>query len=432
MKIKSVQAFQILDSRGHPTIQCQVELEDGSKGKASVPSGASKGKNEAYEMRDGNASNYFGKSVNQAVRNINKVISEALKDQEFATQSELDHQLIDLDGSENKGNIGANAILAVSLAFCRAMANANGKELYRYIKEDVIKNDENPNFFGVLPMVNIVNGGAHANNHLTIQEFMIIPTHPKSMSDAIRIVDECFHELQGVLKDNGEDIAKGDEGGYSLWSASEPEIVLEYIKTAVERAGYEFGQDVSIGLDVAASEIYEDGKYAIYPEGEKISPEKLIDFYNKLIREYPIVSIEDPFDQDDWETFENFTKQVSKDLQVVGDDLYCTNPKLFAKGIRERATTAILIKLNQIGTLTEALEVIRLAQNNHMNTIISHRSGETGDTFIADLAIAVSAKQVKFGGMSRYERIAKYNRLLEIEQMEELVMPEWEELKIWE
>ena len=431
MKITNLKAFQILDSRGNPTIKCCVEIDNEFEGCASVPSGSSVGEHEAFELRDGNATNFFGKSVNAAIRNINSIIKPEILNKEFS-QLELDNLLKEIDGTQNKSNLGANAILGVSLAFCRAMANANHKPLYKYIREDLIKDWDLNIYNGCLPLCNVVNGGRHANNQLSFQEFLLIPLRPKTQSDAIKVCAECFEAIKGVLMEKHENTAKGDEGGYALLKVEDPKEVCEILKSGVEKAGYEFGADVGIGFDVAASELYHDGVYTLKDEPKPLTSENLMDIYNNLIREYPIVSIEDPFDQNDWESFATFTHEKGNDIQIVGDDLYCTNPSLLVKGIQLKATNAILIKLNQIGTLSETLDVIKLAKDNHINTIISHRSGETEDTFISDLAVATNAKQIKAGGMSRSERIAKYNRLLEIEQSENLIMPEWDELKRWE
>lgn len=431
MRITNVKAFQILDSRGMPTIKCTIEIDNEIYGSASVPSGSSVGEHEAVELRDGNVTIYNGKSVFSAIRNINSIIKPEILNKEFS-QQDLDNFLKKLDGTPNKANLGANAILAVSLAFCVAMANSHKKPLYKYLRENVLADTENTTYSGVIPLVNVVNGGKHANNNLSFQEFLLIPLKPKTMSEAIRIVAECFEAMKVILIDKNEDTAKGDEGGYSLIKTDNPVDVCEIIKQSVERAGYEFGTDVGVGIDVAASELFCGEQYCLKGETDSLSPQKLMEIYNNLIRDYSVLSIEDPFDENDWEAFNAFNKEKGNEIQIVGDDLYCTNPILLAKGIETKATNAILIKLNQIGTLSETLDVIKLAQMNHINTIISHRSGETEDTFIADLAVATNAKQIKTGGMSRSERLAKYNRLLEIEQFENLIMPEWEELKRWE
>lgn len=430
MTISKVFAYQIYDSRGYPTVACEVEIDQVYKGLAFVPSGASTGTKEAHELRDNIASDWMGKGVKTAIQNVNEILAPALIGQDPFNQTKIDQLLLDLDGTEFKTCLGANATLAVSLAVCRAAANASHLEVYKYIREKLWQQDDET-YFGVLPLVNVFNGGQHANNNIDFQEFMFVPLQPKSWQETLKIVSECFLHLQSILKKNGQSIAKGDEGGFSI-DLPNVESVFDLLMQAIETAGYQPGKDVGIGLDIAASEFYENGLYHINQNGQKLAltTQQLLDFYQELIKKYPIVSIEDPFDENDWDGFAKLTKLVNNDIQIVGDDLYCTNPKLLQKGINLKATNAILIKLNQIGTLSEALTTIKLAKQNGLNTIVSHRSGETEDSFIADLAIAVNAKQIKTGSMSRSERLSKYNRIIYIDHQlgNGLIMPSWKEL----
>lgn len=430
MTISKVFAYQVYDSRGYPTVACEVTIDNTYKGLAFVPSGASTGTKEAHELRDKNTSEWMGKGVKCAVKNVNEVLAPALIGRDPFDQKKIDELLIELDGTEFKTNLGANAILAVSLAVCRAAANALNLETYEYIRQKLWKHDKET-FYGVLPLVNVFNGGQHANNNVDFQEFMFVPLQPQDWHETLKIVSECFLNLQNILKKQGMSIAKGDEGGFSV-DLPNVESVFDLLMQAIKQANYIPGVDVGIGLDIAASEFYKDGLYYINQNGKKLAltTVQLLAFYEELIKKYPIVSIEDPFDENDWEGFGALTKMVNNQIQIVGDDLYCTNPKLLQKGIELQATNAILIKLNQIGTLSEALATIKLAKENGLNTIVSHRSGETEDSFIADLAIAVNAQQIKTGSMSRSERLAKYNRITYIDHQlnNGLIMPKWKDL----
>ena len=430
MKITNVFAYQIYDSRGYPTVACEVTIDDKYKGLAFVPSGASTGEKEAVELRDKISKDWMGKGVENPIRNVNEIIKPKLIGLNPLNQNEIDQLMIELDSTDNKSNLGANAILAVSLANAKAAANALNLELYQYIRQNLL-NSESKEFFSVLPLVNVINGGQHANNNLDFQEFMFVPLQPKTWTQTLKIVSECFLSLQNILKTSKKSIAKGDEGGFSI-DFNKVEDVFELLINSIKDAGYVPGVDVGFALDVAASEFYNDGYYYVNIDNQKtkLSSNELMQWYIKLIESYPIVSIEDPFDENDWQTFAKFNQLVGDKIQIVGDDLYCTNYKLLEKGINLKATNAILIKLNQIGTLTESLKTIELAQRNNINVVVSHRSGETEDTFIADLAIAVNAKEIKTGSMSRSERLAKYNRITYIDHNEKnkLVIPSWKEL----
>lgn len=401
-KIKDIYAREVLDSRGNPTVEATVVLESGFKAKAMVPSGASTGSKEALELRDGEA-RYLGKGVLQAVNNINTVIKEALIGKNVLNQREIDNIMIKLDATENKSNLGANAILAVSLANLKVASKYNHKELYEYVGNS---------YSMPLAMMNILNGGVHADNELNFQEFMIMPV-ALEMKERIRIGSEIFHTLKNILKENGYNTNVGDEGGFAPNLKTNKEA-LDFIVTAIKKAGYQPGVDVKLALDVAASEFYQEGYYCL--EGGKYTTDELLDYYQKLVREYPIVSIEDPFDENDWQGFQKITKILGDKIWIVGDDLFVTNKKYLQKGIELKAANAILIKMNQIGTITETIETIALAQANGYRTIISHRSGETEDTSIADLAVGLDLRQIKTGSLSRTDRISKYNRLMEIEE----------------
>lgn len=401
-KIKDVHAREVLDSRGNPTVEVDVVLEDGSLGRAIVPSGASTGEREALELRDGDK-RYLGKGVLKAVNNVNELIRPQIIGMESTDQESLDNRLIMLDGTKNKEKFGANAILGVSLANLKASAKSQGLPLYKYVGNGTLL----PN-----PMMNILNGGAHADNHLDFQEFMIIPKRD-TIKERIRIGAEVFHNLKKVLKDKGYNTNVGDEGGFAPDLKSNEEG-FEVIMEAITKAGYVPGVDVAIALDVAASEFYENGKYHL--DGKKLTTEQLIDFYNSLVEKYPLESIEDPVDENDWAGFTLITKTLGDKVQLVGDDLFVTNIECLQKGIDLKAGNAILLKLNQIGTYTETLKTINLAKAHGYNTIISHRSGETEDTTIADLAVGLSLGQIKTGSMSRTDRICKYNQLLRIEE----------------
>ena len=407
--IQSVHARQIMDSRGNPTIECDIILDGGAFGRAAVPSGASTGSFEALELRDGDNA-YMGKGVLTAVKNVNEIIAPALIGMDASKQSELDNKMLELDGTQNKGTLGANAILAVSLAAAHAVANAKNIPLYKYIAE--IYGNTNPCVLP-RPMMNIINGGAHADNGLDAQEFMIIPNGAKSETDAIRMGSEIFHHLKSILKRSGNSTNVGDEGGFApnFHSCTE---ALDTIIAAIQDAGYTPGSDVSIGLDVASSEFYANGIYKF--EGRELTAEQMIEFYSDLIAKYPIISIEDALAEEDWENWKTLTAKIGDKCQLVGDDLFVTNPARLEKGIDNGVANAILIKVNQIGSLTETLRAIKMAQDANYGVVISHRSGETEDTTIADLAVATNAGQIKTGSMSRTDRMAKYNQLLRIEE----------------
>ena len=403
MKIKDVKAREILDSRGNPTVEVDVILENGVKGRSAVPSGASTGEREALEMRDKD-NRFNGKGVLKAVNNVNTIIRDKVIGMDAANQKELDYTMIELDGTETKSRLGANAILGVSMAAMKASAASVGKELYEYIGDGKTL---------PVPMMNIINGGAHADNKLDFQEFMIIPQRD-SLHERVRVGAEVFHSLKKVLNDRGLSTGVGDEGGFApdLESNSEG---FELIMEAIEKAGYVPGKDVCMAIDVAASEFY-DGKYNLVGENRSLTTDELIDFYEELVNKYPIISIEDPVDENDWEGFRKVTERLGDKIQLVGDDLFVTNKKCLQQGIDNHAGNAILLKVNQIGTITETLETIELAKANNYKTIISHRSGETEDTTIADLAVGLNLGQIKTGSMSRTDRICKYNQLMRIEE----------------
>lgn len=402
-KIKDIYAREILDSRGNPTVEVEVTLESGVKGVASVPSGASTGINEALELRDGDKNRYNGKGVLKAVNNVNTIIRDNLIGKDSLNQELVDKIMLDLDGTSDKRILGANAILGVSLANLKAAALYLGKELYEYIGNG-----------NMMPkcMMNILNGGAHAENGLDIQEFMIIP-YKKEYKDNLRMGVEVFHSLKKILKDKGLSCGVGDEGGFAP-DISDTYEALDLIKLAISDAGYNLGSDIYIALDVAASEFYNDGYYEF--EGKKLSKEEMLAFYEKLITDYPIISIEDGMAEEDFEGWKLLTNSLGNKIQLVGDDLFVTNKKLLQKGIDMGIANAILLKLNQIGTVTETLDTIKLAKENNYKTIISHRSGETEDNYIADFAVALNLGQIKTGSLSRSERISKYNRLTRIEE----------------
>lgn len=411
MMIKDIQAREILDSRGTPTIETEILLDDGSHGVASVPSGASTGINEALELRDGDVARYFGKGVLNAVSNVNDIIRPALIGLNVFNQSALDGIMIDLDGTENKSRLGANAILSVSLAAAKAAAASLKTPLYHYVGAP------NSNVMPI-PMMNIINGGSHSDSPIAFQEFMIRPIGALTFSDGLRIGAEVFHSLKTVLKSHNLNTSVGDEGGFAPYLTGK-EKALDLIMSAIEHAGYDPGVDVTIALDCASSEFYVDGKYDYTRfEGNGamvLSVEEQVDYLAKLVNKYPIDSIEDGMAQDDWYGWKMLTERLGEDVQLVGDDLFVTNVKFLKKGIEEKCANAVLVKPNQIGTLSETLETIALAQLNGYSAIISHRSGETEDTTIADLAVATNSGQIKTGSLSRSERTAKYNRLLKIE-----------------
>lgn len=404
-KIKDIKAREILDSRGNPTVEVDVLLESGTKGRAAVPSGASTGSKEALELRDNDPKRYQGKGVLKAVNNVNTIIKDALIGLESSHQRQIDETMIKLDGTENKTNLGANATLGVSLAVLKATAKEKNIPLYKFFGDEISL---------PRPMMNILNGGAHADNNLDFQEFMIIP-NAKNFKETLRIGSEVFHTLKKVLKENGFNTGVGDEGGFAP-NLNTNEEALDMLMEAIKEAGYTPGKDVNFALDVAASEFYEDGIYNLKGANKKLTSNELVDYYQTLIDKYPIISIEDPVDEEDWEGFRKMTEKYGDKIQLVGDDLFVTNIKYLQKGIDNKAGNAILIKLNQIGTFTETLETINLAKENGYKTIISHRSGETEDVTIADLAVALNLGQIKTGSLSRSERTAKYNELLRIEE----------------
>ena len=407
--IIDITARQILDSRGNPTVEVDVLLESGAKGRAAVPSGASTGAHEAVELRDGNKSVYGGKGVEKAVEFVNTELFEALAGADAFEQMEIDAAMIELDGTENKGRLGANSILGVSLAVAKAAADELDVPLYRYLGGA---------FAHVLPtpMMNVINGGAHADNPIDFQEFMIMPAGAPTFSEALRYGAETFHALKKELSNAGMNTNVGDEGGFapSLKSADE---ALGFIMKAIEKAGYTQGEDIFIALDPASTEFFKDGKYVLEGEGKTLSSDQMVKFYEDLCARYPIISIEDGMAEDDWDGFVNMTKTVGSKVQIVGDDLFVTNPKRLAQGIEKKAANGILVKVNQIGTLSETLQAIQMAQKASFGVILSHRSGETEDSTIADLAVATNAGQIKTGSLSRSDRIAKYNQLLRIEEM---------------
>ena len=398
---------EVLDSRGNPTVECDVLLESGVMGRAAVPSGASTGSREAIELRDGDKSRYLGKGVLKAVEHINTEILEAVLGLDASEQAFLDRTLIELDGTENKSRLGANAMLAVSMAVARAAAEESGLPLYRY-------------FGGMggyqlpVPMMNVINGGAHANNNLDLQEFMIIPVGAPSFREALRYGTEVFHALKKIIHDKGMSIAVGDEGGFAP-NVDSHEAAIQLILQAITDAGYTPGQEVVLGLDCASSEFYKNGKYVLEAEGKSFSSNEMADKLADWVSRYPIVSIEDGLDESDWEGWAYLTKVLGKKIQLVGDDLFVTNTSILKRGIEQGIANSILIKVNQIGTLTETLAAIKMAADAGYTSISSHRSGETEDTTIADLAVATAASQIKTGSLSRSDRIAKYNRLLVIE-----------------
>ena len=408
-RIEDIYAREILDSRGNPTVEVEVFLEGGAMGRASVPSGASTGEHEAVELRDGDKSRYLGKGVLKAVDNVNLIIREALIGMDAYNQRLIDKKMIELDGTEDKSRLGANAILGVSVAVLKAAAKSKNLEIYKYI------GGINANVLPI-PMLNVINGGSHADSTVDFQEYMIVPIKDVSFKEKIRIASEVFHNLKNLLKNNNLSTGVGDEGGFAPNFKNNEEALI-YIVEAIKMAGYKPGHDVAIALDVAASEFYdkEKTKYVFKSKEEKTSLE-MIDYLKELVEKYPIVSIEDGLDENDIKNWIIYSKEVNNRIQNVGDDLFVTNKKILSEGIKNKIANSILIKLNQIGTVTETLETIELAKNYGYSTIISHRSGETEDTFIADLAVGVNAGQIKTGSMSRSERIAKYNRLMEIEE----------------
>ncbi len=405
--IESIHAREILDSRGNPTVEAEVVLDTGAGGRAAVPSGASTGQHEALELRDGDSSRYGGKGVQDAVSNVNEVIAPELIGFEASDQAELDEAMVELDGTENKGKLGANAILAVSLATARAAAEEAGLPLYRYL------GGPSATLLPV-PLMNILNGGAHAANNVDIQEFMIAPVGASEFPEALRMGVEVFHSLKKVLSSKGKSTAVGDEGGFAPDLASNEEAV-EVVLEAIDRAGYDAGEDVVLAVDAAASELWRDGAYVFHKSGgQPMSAEAMVRFWERWVEQYPIISIEDGMGEDDWDGWVALNDALGDRVQIVGDDIFVTNTERLSEGIERGAANAILIKVNQIGTLTETFEAIEMARREGMRYIISHRSGETEDAFIADLAVATRAGQIKTGSASRTDRIAKYNQLLRI------------------
>jgi enolase len=407
-EIIAAYAREILDSRGNPTVEVDIRLACGAAGRAAVPSGASTGTREALELRDGQKNRYLGKGVMHAVENVNTIIAPAITGLDAADQSGLDQKMIELDGTENKSRLGANAILGVSMAAARAAADAYGLPLYRYIGGLSAR-------YLPIPMMNIVNGGEHATNNLDIQEFMIVPVGAKTVAEAIRMGAETFHHLKKILAGKKMSTAVGDEGGFAPDFASNEEAI-QVILSAIEAAGYAPGKEIGLAMDAAASEFYRDGKYHLASEGKALTADEMIDYYEDLIDKYPIYSIEDGLAEQDWNNWFKMTERIGRMIQIVGDDIFVTNPAIFEKGIADGIGNSILVKLNQIGTLSETLDTIEMAKQAGYTTVISHRSGETEDYFISDLVVGVSGGQIKTGSLSRSDRVSKYNQLIRIEE----------------
>ncbi|GHF59082.1 enolase [Deinococcus metalli] len=407
MNIDKVIAREVLDSRGNPTVEAEVHLDSGATGRAIVPSGASTGTHEALELRDGDKGRYLGKGVQKAVANVNDVLGKAIVGLDASSQSAIDAALMDTDGTPNKGKLGGNAILAVSLATARAAADELGMPLYRYLGGSNAKTLP-------VPMMNVINGGAHADNSVDFQEFMVMPVGAPTFREALRYGAEVFHTLKKVLSGKGYNTNVGDEGGFAPDLKSNEEA-LSVLLEAIEKAGYEPGKDIAIALDPAVTELYKDGSYHLESEGRVLSTAEMVDFWADWASRYPIVSIEDGLAEDDWDGWAQLTAKIGDRVQLVGDDLFVTNPERLQRGIDSKVGNAILVKVNQIGSLTESMDAIELAKRHHYGTIISHRSGESEDAFIADLAVATNAGQIKTGSASRSDRIAKYNQLLRIE-----------------
>lgn len=407
--IREIRGRQILDSRGNPTIEVDVVLDSGARGRAAVPSGASTGEKEAIELRDGDKKRWMGKGVSKAIANISKMLAPALLGMDAMDQTAVDHAMLDVDGTPNKSKVGANGILAVSMAAARAAANETGQPLYRYL------GGANARTLPV-PLMNIINGGAHADNQLDLQEFMIVPVGARQFSEALRMATEVFHVLKSILKQRGLSTAVGDEGGFAP-NLSSNEEACSLIVQAIEKAGYKAGRDVALALDAAASEFYDKGHYHLAAEKKPDrSSEEMVDYYATLVDRYPIVSIEDGLSEHDWKGWRMLTERLGSRVQLVGDDIFVTNVKIFAEGISEGIGNSILIKVNQIGSLTETLEAIEMARRAHYTAVVSHRSGETEDTTIADIAVAMNTGQIKTGSLSRTDRTAKYNQLIRIEE----------------
>jgi enolase len=407
-KIKQIHAREILDSRGNPTVEVDVVLDNGLMGRAAVPSGASTGTREAVELRDGDKKRYLGKGVLKAVENVNKVIAPELIGKNPNRQKEIDYLMIKLDGTDNKAKLGANAILGVSLAVAKAASQDKGIPIYQYLGGKDVKRLP-------IPFLNILNGGKHADNNVDIQEFMIAPIGAPSFKEALRYAAEVYHTLKGILKSKGLSTSVGDEGGFAP-NLSRNEEAIEVIITAIEKAGYKPGKDIAIVLDPAASEFYQDGKYLLKADNKNLSSKEMVDYYAGLVSKYPIISIEDGLAENDWDGWKILTQKLGNNIQLVGDDIFVTNPKILAEGIKQGIANAVLIKLNQIGTITETLETIDLAKKAGYTCMFSHRSGETEDSFLADITVATNAGQLKTGAPARSERLAKYNQLLRIEE----------------
>ncbi len=407
-KIKNIHAREILDSRGNPTVECDIELEDSSFGRASVPSGASTGIHEALELRDKDNKRYHGKGVKEAVKNINDVIKKEIINKQFDNYRYFDKAILELDGTENKSNLGANAILAASLAFAKSLSHHSSKDLFYFISES-------DNFLLPVPMMNIVNGGSHADNNVDIQEFMIAPVGAQSFSEALRYGCEIFHSLKSILKSKNLNTNVGDEGGFAPNMNSSAEVI-EIIIRAVEKTGLKIKEDILLSLDVASTEFFTNNKYELRGEGKALTSSKMVNYLEDLSNNFPIYSIEDGMSEDDWDGWIELTERIGNKIQLVGDDLFVTNIKRLKFGIEKKAGNAILVKLNQIGSLSETIDAINLGKENNFSSIISHRSGETEDTTIADLSVAMSAGQIKTGSLSRTDRTAKYNQLLRIEE----------------
>jgi enolase len=406
--IKDIQGRMIIDSRGNPTVEADVILEDGSIGRAAVPSGASTGTKEAIELRDKDKKQYLGKGVNQAVKNINTILKDSLIGQDASNQKNIDQRMMDLDGTDNKSNLGANSILAISMAAAHASAKSQKQNLFEYLSPD-------QTYSLPTPMMNIINGGAHADNNVDIQEFMIIPAGRPSFSEALRCGAEVFHALHKNLTDKGLATTVGDEGGFAP-NLNSNEAAIQLIMESISMAGYEAGKDVYLGLDCASSEFYKDGRYLITSENQSLDSNEMADYLAEWCEKYPIISIEDGMSEFDWDGWKLLTDKIGKNVQLVGDDLFVTNPKILHEGIAKSVANSVLIKVNQIGTLTETFETIEMAKKANYTAVISHRSGETEDTTIADIAVGTNAGQIKTGSMSRSDRVAKYNQLLRIEQ----------------
>jgi len=407
-KIKKVFAREILDSRGNPTVEVDVVLDNGILGRAAIPSGASTGSKEAVELRDGDKKRYLGKGVLKAVNNVNEIIAPKVIGRDPKEQKNIDYLMIDLDGTENKAKLGANAILGVSLAVAKATAQDKGVSIFKYLGGKEARRLP-------VPFFNILNGGKHADNNVDIQEFMIAPIGAKSFREALRMAAETYHHLKAVLKSKGLNTAIGDEGGFAP-NLSSNEEALKIIITAIEKAGYNPGEDISIVLDPAASEFCKDGRYFLKADNSRLSSEEMVKYYANLISKYPIISIEDGLAEDDWNGWQTLTKELGKKIQLTGDDIFVTNPKILTEGIKKGVANSVLIKLNQIGTLSETLETVEMAKKAGYTCVFSHRSGETEDSFLADITVATNAGQLKTGAPARSERLAKYNQLLRIEE----------------